>query len=30
MTLNIIIGEKIEDKLINDPRHPLLAIQQAQ
>lgn len=30
MKLNIIIGEKIEDKLINDPRHPLLAIKQAQ
>ena len=29
MTLIIITGEKVEDKCINEPRHPFLAIQQA-
>lgn len=28
MILKIITGEKVDDKLINDPRHPFLAIQQ--
>lgn len=29
LTLQIICGEKVDDKLITDPRHPFLAIQQA-
>ncbi len=29
MTLKIITGEKVDDKLIDEPRHPFLAIQQA-
>lgn len=30
VTLQIITGEKVDDKLINDPRHPLLAVKQAE
>lgn len=29
MTLKIICGENVDDKLINEPRHPFLAVQQA-
>ncbi|MCD7942306.1 MAG: hypothetical protein LUH50_20935 [Bacteroides intestinalis] len=29
MTLIIITGEKVDDKCINEPRYPFLAIQQA-